>query len=156
MADVRRQLRLEAAPDAVWSVVTDFQGMRRWFLGVRRVTCDAAPAAGVERRLSTLLGHTYVERIETWEPGRGFSWSVVNLPWFARRWDASLRLDPQPGGTEVAWRIEIDLRAGTLGRVLDRLLVTPLVAAVLGLSLRRLRAAIAATPALRAATPRAP
>jgi hypothetical protein len=140
MAVVRQRVRLAASPAAVWRLVTDFVRMPRWFLGVRRVECQAAtPGPGVERELMTLLGHSYVERFTGWQFRRSFSWSVVTLPWFAARWDARLQLLPLGSGTELSWRIEIDPKGGTVGEALARILLVPVVWLVLTLSLRRLR-----------------
>jgi len=140
MAVVRQRVRLAASPAVVWRLVTDFARMPRWFLGVRRVECEAVmPGPGVERELTTVLGHCYVERLTGWEPRRSLSWSVVTLPWFAERWDARLRLVQVGSGTEISWRIEIDPKGGTVGKALARMLVVPVVWLVLTSSLRRLR-----------------
>jgi ligand-binding SRPBCC domain-containing protein len=140
MAVIRQRVRLAASPAAVWRLVTDFGRMPRWFVGVRRVECQAAmPGPGVERELTTLLGHSYVERFTEWDPWRSFSWSVVTPPWFAARWDARLRLVPVGSGTEISWRIEIDPKGGTVGEALVRMLVAPVAWLVLTSSLRRLR-----------------
>ena len=102
--------------------------------------CEAVmPGPGVERELTTVLGHCYVERLTGWEPRRSLSWSVVTLPWFAERWDARLRLVQVSSGTEISWRIEIDPKGGTVGKALARMLVVPVVWLVLTSSLRRLR-----------------
>lgn len=158
MAVVRQRVRLAASPAAVWQLVTDFVRMPRWFLGVRRVECQAAkPGPGVERELTTLLGHSYVERFTGWEFRRSFSWSVVTLPWFAARWDARLQLVPSGSGTEISWRIEIDPKGGMVGEALARMLLVPVVWLALTLSLRRLRSLFTSTdPAPRGRSPGVP
>src|SRR5262245_16501667 len=146
MAVVRQRVRLAASPAAVWRLVTDFVRMPRWFLGVRRVKCEAAmPGPGGERELTTLMGHSYVERITGWEPHRSFSWSVVTLPWVAARWDARLQLVPLGSGTEIGWRIEIGPKGGMVGEALARLLLVPVIWLALTVSLRRLRSLCTST-----------
>lgn len=143
METVLRWRTVIRAPAAqVWARVTDFPRMSEWFLGVRRVSLVAAPAAGVERVLTLRWGVSHRERIDSWEPCRSFSIQVLEPPFFARDWTAAVDLDGRADVVTLDWRLRYRPRFGVLGRGLDRLAVRPALSLAFRTSLHRLRAGL--------------
>ena len=63
-------------------------------------------------------------------------------------------MTPDEKGTDLSWEIEFRVRGAVLGLLFDRLLLGPVMAVVLALSLRRLRAVVSVGhPAPKAVPP---
>ena len=130
-------MRAEAAE--VFATLTRFETMHRWFVGVRRVAADGPLEAGALRTVTLAIGRGYRERITRFEPGRAFSYTVVDPPAGFRCWSADIDVEEEGAGTRVVWRIRYLIGAGRLGRTADRVLIAPFLGAVLSVSLSRLR-----------------
>jgi hypothetical protein len=135
--------RIRATPERLWAVLTDFPRMHEWFLGVRRVRLAApAPAAGMERTLTLVTGQSHRERIATWDPPRLLEIEVLEPPVLARDWRASIRLEPVGPDVRLAWSLRYAPRFGPVGRVLDRLVLRPLLRTAFDVSLDRLQSRV--------------
>jgi len=139
MRVLRWRLTIASTPERVWAKLTDFATMHRWFLGVRRVTLHAlAPHAGAERTLSLLGGISHLERLGRWDPAaRSFSIEVLEPPAIARDWVGSIAVGGTDGAAELSWELRYRPRFGLPGRVLDALIVAPVLNLAFTLSLRR-------------------
>ncbi len=147
MRTLRWRVHIASPPSRVWAAVTDFATMHRWFLGVRRVTLHApAPLAGAHRTLALVGGLSHLERIGHWDPERSFSIEVLEPPLVARDWVGDIAVAGVSGGAELSWQLRYRPRFGLAGRVLDALVVAPVLNFTFTRSLRRLKTALEQTP----------
>ena len=86
--------------------------MHRWFVGVRRVAADGPLEAGALRTVTLATGRGYRERITRFEPGRAFSYAVVDPPAGFRCWSADIDVEEEGAVTRVVWRIRYRIGAG--------------------------------------------
>lgn len=78
MRTFKSTVDINAAPEAVWAIVTDFPNMPKWFKGLRKVTLPDAPKTGVGTRRNVSPGGPLVmqEVVTHWEENRLFGYSV--------------------------------------------------------------------------------
>jgi hypothetical protein len=140
MAAIRQRIEIRRPAAPVWRYITDFERMPEWFFGERRVSV-LTPELGVgaERVVMLLTGQSYRERFVAWEGEKAFGFEVLNPPWFVRRWDATVTLDPTPHGVQLTWDIRYAVRFGAAGLIADRCGIAPFLIAILRISLMRLR-----------------
>jgi uncharacterized protein YndB with AHSA1/START domain len=134
------RITIPSAKAEVWARLVDFESMHTWFVGVRRMSLLAAePGPGAERLLRLITGTTHRERITRWEPPERLSIVVLDSPVVGRDWAADIRLCEDGVGTELRWELRYEPRFGVAGRIVNRLLVQPVLDIVFRVSLRRLR-----------------
>ncbi len=140
MTTLRREIEIRSRPESVWPILTDFEAMPDWFLGVKRVSLlSGAVGPGAERLLTLIYGRSHHERIERWETNKLFSLVVLDPPFFAREWRASIRLETIPGAVLLQWEMRWEPRYRMPGRALSRFVVAPVVDLALRISLGRLK-----------------
>lgn len=78
MRTFEKSVEISASPEAVWTIVTDFPNMPKWFKGLRKVTLPDAPKTGVGTRRHVSPGGPLVmkEIVTHWEPNKRFGYSV--------------------------------------------------------------------------------
>lgn len=133
---------LRSNPADLWAVLTDFPRMHEWFPGVRRMAVAAPPAAGVERTLTLISGQSHRERIGVWDPPRAYTVEVLEPPPFTRDWLASIRLEPVGDRVRLLWSLHYATRFGPVGRLVDVLVLRPVLATAFRAGLRRLQARV--------------
>jgi hypothetical protein len=74
---------------------------------------------------------------------------VLDPVFAGRNWAADISLDEHDSATELSWELRYEPRSGLAGRVLDRLLVRPVLDIVFRASLRRLRVVVEGQEARR-------
>jgi hypothetical protein len=140
VTQLNREVEIRTPLEAVWQVLTDFEAMPSWFLGVRRMRLLARePAESVERILTLIHGASHRERIEEWEPEKGFSIRVLDPPFFVREWSARIAIDRSSSHTRVRWQMDWKPRFGWAGRLFDRAALFPVIDFALRRSLEQLR-----------------
>jgi uncharacterized protein YndB with AHSA1/START domain len=93
----RREIFIEAAPDRVWNLLTDFVAWPRWNHGVKTVTVNGPLAPGTVFRWSA-GGMTITSKLEVVEPPSRIGWRGDALGTKAvHRFD----LAPESSGTRV-------------------------------------------------------
>ena len=137
---VRRQ-RVRASVAELFAALVRFETMHRWFVGVRRVAAEGPLEPGAFRTVTLANGRGYREQITRFEPGRAFSYSVLDPPMGFRCWSADIDVEQEGSDALVVWRIHYRF-VGLLGRLADRCVIAPVLSAVLTLSLSRLRRAV--------------
>jgi carbon monoxide dehydrogenase subunit G len=108
MGQIKDSEAIAADPADVWRVVGDFQGFHRWHPGV---TASAAENEGRRRRLTTLDGAVIVEDRLPADSERTYRYAIVESGLPMTRHQASLSVEPGPGGSVLRWECEFDARS---------------------------------------------
>ena len=66
---------IEAAPEAIWAILTDAPGYAQWDSGVVGVEGTIAPGETIKVVSEANPGRTFPVKVTGWEPGRHMEWS---------------------------------------------------------------------------------
>ncbi|WP_337830963.1 SRPBCC family protein [Pseudonocardia sp. TMWB2A] len=128
---------VSATPDAVWSVLSDHEGMSAWAPGLKvAVTRAGTPepnGVGAVRKVGIGSPGPIVEEVTAFEPGRRLGYrALAGVPLKNYRGEVTLR--PVGTGTEITYAVEADKRlpAGEalLAKGLSKVLLSGLVRGV--------------------------
>ncbi|SNS07592.1 Polyketide cyclase / dehydrase and lipid transport [Geodermatophilus saharensis] len=124
MAEQSTQSIVVAAPAAdVMAVIADFEAYPRWVRAARTVEVVEPGPGGRARRVrfvidATVLTDEYVLDY-TWDDDRQVSWSLVQSK-IMKRQDGSYTLTATDGGTEVTYRLTVDMAVPMIGMLKRR------------------------------------
>ncbi len=79
MIEVSVSERIEAPAAAVWSLIGDFNNVRRWVPGVEHST-KSGEGIGAERVLNISGGAKVVERLDAHDDGARWPWPGISQP----------------------------------------------------------------------------
>lgn len=114
------QRRMSASPGSVWDLYADFPNLADHWSGLRatRAIGDRTGGVGARRRVKLKPVGSMDETVTTWDEGRRIdtqnqpSWSVP-----FKQAESTLTLEPDDGGTLVAFDYRYVPRGGPLGRI---------------------------------------
>lgn len=121
MADQSTQSIVIDAPAAdVMAVIADFPSYPQWVAAAKKVEVEEQGDDGRARRVHFVLDagaikDEYVLEY-TWDGDRAVSWTLVKGQ-MQKRQEGSYTLEETDGGTEVTYRIAIDLSIPMLGMI---------------------------------------
>jgi ribosome-associated toxin RatA of RatAB toxin-antitoxin module len=121
MADQSTQSIVIGAPAAdVMAVIADFPSYPQWVAAAKKVEVEEQGDDGRARRVHFVLDagaikDEYVLEY-TWDGDRAVSWTLVQGQ-MQKRQEGSYTLEEIDGGTEVTYRIAIDLSIPMLGMI---------------------------------------
>jgi uncharacterized membrane protein len=124
MAEQSTQSIVVSAPAAdVMGVIADFEAYPQWVKAARTVEVLETGADGRARRVrfvidATVLSDEYVLDY-TWDGDRQVSWTLVDSK-IMKRQDGSYTLAATPGGTEVTYRLSVDVAVPMIGMLKRR------------------------------------
>ncbi len=129
MARIEVMTHIEASPERVWAVLTDWEAQPTWMVDARsvEVTSDHREGVGVVLDcLTDLAGFVVMDRMETieWDESRVIG--VRHLGPLVRGVGA-FELLPTDWGVHFTWWEELDPPLGPVGELGATLLVVPFV-----------------------------
>jgi carbon monoxide dehydrogenase subunit G len=105
---VTETITINAAPEAVWALVKDFDKMQDWHPAVAGSTATSGNSVDSERTLTLKGGGTVVEKLESWsDADRKFSYRMRQAgPIPVTNYSSTLTVKPGPaaGTAVVEWR----------------------------------------------------
>jgi carbon monoxide dehydrogenase subunit G len=109
MPEIRVEQEIQAAPEAVWPVISDFAGLDRLMPGLEKVEVEGS-GVGAVRTVTMKGGNQVRERLESLDPAqRSFSYSMLPSAMPVQNYLATVRLAPAgPGRTRVTWSSRFD------------------------------------------------
>ncbi|VXC48877.1 SRPBCC family protein [Nocardioides sp. AX2bis] len=115
-------LVVEATPAEVMAVIADFESYPAWATGMKRAEVldrvGDGPAAGRADRVFFVLDVSPIKDeytlAYTWDGDRQVSWSLVEGK-MLRSLDGAYVLREVPGGTEVTYRLALDVSIPLIG-----------------------------------------
>ena len=132
MARIEVVTHVEAPPERVWEVLTDFERQGDWMSDLRDIRVVGDQREGVGVRISCLtdiLGVAVRDDmvVTEWEPAKALG--VRHLGNLIAG-VAAFELSPTPYGTRVEWWEEADVPLGSVGNAAAQLTVVPWVTRV--------------------------
>lgn len=108
-ASVQRSVDVEAPPDRVWALLSDFAGISGWASNVDHssLLTEQVSGVGTVRRIQT-GGAVVLETIESWEPGVELSYRITGLPPVIKELTNTWQLEAASSGTRVTLTTHID------------------------------------------------
>jgi ligand-binding SRPBCC domain-containing protein len=125
MSELHHAIKIKAAPDKVWEVLSDLEAVQNYNPMVVRARYISPNREGVgAARPCDLKPKGYVrERVTGWEPKQAITMELYESPWpiAFMRWRPELR--PDGSGTILTQRMEYRLKFGLLGKIMDALMM---------------------------------
>jgi uncharacterized protein YndB with AHSA1/START domain len=101
--------KLAVPADAVWQIVSQFDGLPDWHPAVESSEVEPAPGGGTLRRIKLAGGTIVVERLtQLDESGRVFGYEVLEGPPPFKNHRARFRVKDADEGCEVEWTAEFE------------------------------------------------
>jgi hypothetical protein len=97
--------RIDASPEAVWSVLTDASGYTEWDSGVERVEGQIAPGAKISVFSKISPGRAFPVTVAELDANRRMVWSG-GMPLGLFTGERTFTLSPEDGGTRFTMREE--------------------------------------------------
>ncbi len=125
MTVLENSIRIDAAPEKVWSVLAALDALDRYDPGVSRseVVSPVSVGPGAARRCDLAPGGWLEERVADWRPNEALAFELYECSLPVRRLRHSYTLVRDGGGTVVRQRMEYELKFGPLGKLMDALMV---------------------------------
>ncbi|AXG77412.1 SRPBCC family protein [Streptomyces paludis] len=113
-------ITIEAAPADVMGVIADFARYPDWTGEVKEAEVLATDADGRAEKVRLVLDAGAIKDDHTlaytWTGDDQVSWTLVKSQ-MLRQLDGSYALAPVPGGTEVTYRLTVDVKIPMLGMI---------------------------------------
>jgi hypothetical protein len=140
VAFFRVATRVEAAPERVWALLTDWEGSAAWMIDATTVEVIGDRRAGVGTRIRAVtriagLPLTDLMEVVRWEEGRLIEVLHLGRPIKGVAW---FEIRPAAGGTWFEWAEELDPPLGPLGEA-GGVVLRPLIERVLRMSAAKLK-----------------
>jgi ligand-binding SRPBCC domain-containing protein len=125
MTVLENSIRIDAAPERVWSVLATLDALDKYDPGVSKseIVSTAKEGPGAARRCDLAPGGWFKERVADWRPNEALSFELYECSLPVRRLRHSYTLVRDGGATVVRQRMEYELTFGPLGRLLDAVMV---------------------------------
>jgi len=125
MTVLENSIRIDAPPEAVWSVLASLDALDRYDPGVSKsqIVSPSREGTGAARRCDLAPGGWFEERVVEWKPRQAIAFELLACALPVRRLRHAYTLTPEGGGTLVRQRMEYQLKFGPLGRLMDSLLL---------------------------------
>ena len=141
MARIEVTTHVEASPQRVWDVLTDWERQAEWMADVRHLTVvsEQREGTGVALRANTdILGFMVRDELEVtqWEPP-----SVLGVRHLGRliAGVAAFELTPTAAGTRLVWWEEASVPLGGVGDAVAELVLVPWIRRVFRRSVAHLK-----------------
>ena len=125
MTVLENQIRIEAPPEKVWSVLASLDALAAYDPGIAKseIVSEAKQGPGAARRCDLAPGGWFKERVSAWRPNESLSFELYECTLPVRALRHSYTLVSEGGGTLVSQRMEYRLKFGPLGKLLDAMMV---------------------------------
>src|SRR5262249_11450387 len=92
---------IPASPDQLWQLIGGFDSLPNWLPSISK---SELSDGGRMRHLANPKGEVIVERLEAFDnPGRSYSYSILQAPFPVKDYLATLRVLPNESGSRVEW-----------------------------------------------------
>lgn len=112
MAECRIEGEIAASPGAVWDVVRDFGGVKRWSPAVESCELDGQGVGAVRTiKMGEMVIRERLEKID--EGARTLSYAILDAPFPVRNYLATMRISESASGrTKLSWGSTFEAAGG--------------------------------------------
>ena len=142
MAELTRQVTVDAPKERVWEVLADFGGVSNWAPTITesRSLTEANEGVGAERTCDHVKMGTLEERIVEWEEGERYAYIVTKgLPMPMKSLKNDWSAASANGATRVDLRMVFETKFGPLGTMMEAMMLRRMMRKEMGISLAGLK-----------------
>jgi len=125
MTVIEKTIEIAAPPARVWKLLGTLDALERYDPGVARsqITSTERDGIGATRQCDLKPGGWFRERVTAWEPERALGFELYECTLPVKRLRHNYVLTATSGGTRVDQHMEYRLKFGSLGSLLDVVMV---------------------------------
>ncbi len=141
MIHFERSLKIDAAPDAVWAVLSRFMNIDEFapeIVSVDALT-DGDIGFGSKRRNHFKNGTSLVEEATSWRPGEGYTVKLSDMAAMPLHEASSdVRISSKGEGSVVTWTFDYRVKYGPLGWLVGQTLMKMMMGKIIDANLKGL------------------
>ena len=140
-----REHQIDAAPEAVWTVLGDFMNIDRFAPEITSVDTLTTGENGIgsQRRCHFANGTSLIEEVISWTPDEAFEVKLSDMAAMPLREARSeVRVIPVKGGSKVVWGFDYRVKYGPIGWLLGQTLMKMMMGKVIDGNLKGLEAEV--------------
>ena len=141
MIHFERSLTMDAAPDAVWAVLSRYMHIDEFAPQISSVEALTSGEAGVgsKRRNHFENGTSLVEEVTEWTPGAGYTVRLSDMAAMPLKAASSqVRIQLVGGRARVTWTFDYRVKFGPLGWVMGQTLMKMMMGKIIAANLQGL------------------
>ena len=140
MGSIEQETFIDAPPDRVWAVLSDFGNPQAWSPNVTHsvVLGEQQRGVGCERSCTVPGFGEVTERAAEWSEGERITIEGLGIP-MMRRFASTWAIEPAGDGTHLRATLEYEPRFGPFGRLVAALVMRRKIGAALRSSLAGLK-----------------
>ncbi len=137
----QRSLTIDAAPEAVWEVLSRYMHIDEFAPQITSVDAltDGDIGIGSKRRNNFANGTSVVEEVTDWKPGAGY---IVRLSDMAamplHEANSEIRITPFGGKSKVTWTFDYRVKYGPLGWLMGQTMMKMMMGKIIDANLQGL------------------
>ena len=141
MIHFERSLTIDAAPDAVWTILSRYMQIDEFAPQI--ISVDALTQGNVglgsRRRNHFENGTSLVEEVTAWTPGEGYTVKLSDMAAMPLQEASSeIRITPTGGRSKVAWTFDYRVKYGPFGWFLGQILMKMMMGKIIDGNLKGL------------------
>ena len=136
-----RSLTINAAPDAVWTVLGRYMHIDEFSPQVTSVDAltDGEVGLGSKRRNHFANGTSVIEEVTSWKPGTGYTVRLSDMAAMPLHEASSeISITPTGGKSKVTWTFDYRVKYGPLGWLMGQTMMKMMMGKIIGANLQGL------------------
>ncbi|WP_299352460.1 SRPBCC family protein [uncultured Shimia sp.] len=133
-----RSLTIDAAPDAVWEVLSKYMHIDEFAPQITSVDAltDGEPGVGAKRRNHFANGTSVVEKVIEWKPGEGYTVQLSDMAAMPLDEASSkIQISPMVGQSKVTWTFDYRVKYGPLGWLMGQTMMKMMMGKIIDANL---------------------
>ncbi|MEM7318711.1 MAG: SRPBCC family protein [Pseudomonadota bacterium] len=134
MIHIERRLTIDAAPDAVWAVLSRFMQIDEFAPEITSVDALTSGDIGVgsKRRNHFKNGTSLVEEVTGWTPGTGYTVRLSDMAAMPlHKASGTIHIAPAGAGSSVTWTFDFRVKYGPIGWLLGQTVMKGMMGKIL-------------------------
>ncbi len=136
-----RNLIIDAAPDGVWAVLSQYMHIDEFAPQITSADglTDGEVGLGPKRRNHFANGTSVVEEVTTWKPGSGYTVKLSDMAAMPlHEANSEIRITPTGGKSKVTWTFNYRVRYGPIGWLMGQTMIKMMMGKIIDANLKGL------------------